>query len=104
MLYFRCQYVGRGEGQMSGQRLTLPSLATSEARAFIDRRELHEETAQSALIVIFRLVVGGLTSIILIVLGTVNLQFQDQFVSISLKPVLGILAAHDMGTVWSSCS
>ena len=90
---------------MSGQRLTLPSLATSEVRAFIDRRrELHEETAQSALIVIFRLVVGGLTSIILIVLGTVNLQFWDQFVSISLKPVLGILAAHDMGTVWSSCS
>ena len=31
---------------------------------------------QSALTVIFRLVIGGLTSVILIVLGTVSLQFQ----------------------------
>ena len=65
---------------------------------------LHAETAQSALTVIFKLVVGGLTSVILIVLGTVNLQFQGPFVPISLWPVLGIVAAHVLGTVWSSCS
>ena len=53
-------------------------------RAFIDRggRWLHAERAQSSLTVIFNLVTSGLTSIILIVLGTVNLQFQGSFVSI----------------------
>ena len=54
---------------------TLP-LATSGTRAFVDRRRLHAETAQSAPTAVFRLVTGGLTSTILIVLGTVNLQFQ----------------------------
>ena len=38
----------------------------------------------TALTVIFKLVIGDLTSIILIVLGTVNLQFQDPFVPIFL--------------------
>ena len=42
-----------------------------------------------ALIVVFKLVISGLTSVILIVLGTVNLQFQGPFVPISLWPVLG---------------
>ena len=65
---------------------------------------MHAETAQSALMVILKLVIGGLTSVILIVLGTVNLQFQGWFVSISLRPVLGIAAAYVMATVWSSCS
>ena len=88
-----------------GQSPTPPPLATSGARAFIDRRRrLHAETAQSALTVIFRLVIGGLTSVILIVLGTVNLQFQGPFVPISLWPVLRIVTTHVLGTVWSSCS
>ena len=47
---------------------------------------------------------GGLISVILIVLSTVNLQFQSQFVSISLRPVLGIVAAYVMATVCSSGS
>ena len=47
---------------------------------------------------------GGLTSIILIVLSTVNLQFQGQFAPISLSPILRIVAAYVMVTVWSSCS
>ena len=38
----------------------------------------------SPLTVIFKLVIGGLPSIILIVLSTVNLQLQGWFVSISL--------------------
>ena len=43
---------------------------------------LHAETAQSALTVIFRLVIGGLTSVILILLGAFNHQFQGPFVPI----------------------
>ena len=33
-----------------------------------------------------------------------NLQLQGPFVPISLRPVLGIVAASVVGTVWSSCS
>ena len=65
---------------------------------------VHAETAQSSLTVIFRWVIGGLTSVILIVLGPVNPQFQGPFVSISLWPVLRIAVALVLGTVWSSCS
>ena len=54
---------------------------------------LYAETAQSALTVIFKVVMGGLTSAILIVLGGVNLKFQGPFVPISLRPVLRIVAA-----------
>ena len=38
------------------------------------------------------------------VLSTVSLQFQGRFVPISLRPVLGIVAAYVMTVVWSSCS
>ena len=64
---------------------------------------LYAETVQSALTGILKLVMGGLTSIILIVLGTVDLQLQGWFVSISLSSILRIVAAHVLGTVWSSC-
>ena len=47
---------------------------------------------------------GDLICIILIVLSTVNLQFQGQFVPISLRPVIKLVAAYGMSTVWSSCS
>ena len=47
---------------------------------------------------------GGLISVILIVLSTVNLQFQGQFVPVSLRPVLRTVAVHVMVTVWSSHS
>ena len=98
-----------GGWQTSVQRLTpTPQpTATSGARAFIDRvgvGELHAETAQSSLTVIFKLVISGLTSIILVVLGTVDLQFQGPLVPISLRPVLRIVAAYVVGTVWSLCS
>ena len=44
------------------------------ARVFIDRqRELHAETAQSALTVVFNLLISGLISVFLIVLSTFNL-------------------------------
>ena len=51
-----------------------------------------------------KLVISGLTSVISIILSTVDLHFQAQFVSISLRPVLRIVAPYVMGTVWSSCS
>ena len=46
----------------------------------------------------------GLISIILIIINTVNLQFQSWFVPISLRPVLRIVEADVMATVWSSYS
>ena len=62
-------------GQTSIQRPTPDPLATCGARTSIDRRRgLHAEMAQSALTVIFKLVIGGLTNVILVVLGIVNLQ------------------------------
>ena len=72
-----------------------PAQVTCGARACIDRwKGLHAETTQLSLIVIFQLVISGLTSILLVVLGTVNLQFQGPFIPISLRPVLGIVAAY----------
>ena len=41
---------------------------------------------------------GGLTRVIVLVLDAVNLQFQGQFVSISLRPILGIVAAYVMAS------
>ena len=66
----------------SVQRLTpAPNPGNQRGQSFYRQEEgPRAETAQSALTVIFKLVISGLTSIILIVLGTVNLQFQGKFV------------------------
>ena len=94
----------QGRGQTPVQRPT-PLPDNQWARAFIDGgRGLRAETSQSALTVILKLVISGLTSVILIVLTAVNLQFQGQFVSHFLRPVLKIVAAYVMTIVWSSCS
>ena len=72
---------------MPVQRLTSP--LQPGGKSFSRQREgLHAKTVQSALTVIWKLVIGGLTSIILNVLSTVSLQFQDLFVPIFLRPVL----------------
>ena len=42
------------------------------------------------------------SAVILVVLGTVNLQFRGPFVPISLQPILGIMGAQVLGIVWSS--
>ena len=55
---------------------------------------LRAETAESSLPVLFRWAMGGLSSVILVVLGAVNLQFQGQSVSSSLRPILRIMAAY----------
>ena len=55
---------------------------------------------QSALPVILKSVISGLTNIILIALGTVSLQFQGRFIPISLRTVLRIVASWK----WTSLS
>ena len=73
-----------GGGWAPLQRLTPPPLTMNGQELFIDRRRgLYVETTESAVTVILKLVIGGLTSVILIVLSTVTLQFQGWFVSIS---------------------
>ena len=69
--------LGGGESTDICPKAGSPTLTSRELRAFIDRvgGGLHAETAQSSLTVIFELVISGLTSIILMVLVTVNLQF-----------------------------
>ena len=86
------------------QRLSTPT-PSQWARSFIDRgrRGRPAVTAQSAVTVIWKLIISGLTSIIFVVLGTATLHFQGWLVPISLRPVLG-MAAYVMATVWSSCS
>ena len=80
-----------------------PHPTTSRARAFIDRRRgLRAETAQAALTVILKSVLRWSDQHHLDY--TVNLQLQGRFVPISLRAVLGIVAAHVMATAWSSCS
>ena len=77
-----CNWVGgRGGWWVSVQRPTLPLLCWQEGGEGIFRqswgwRWLSAEITQSSLTVILKLVISGLTRIILMVLGTVNLQFQ----------------------------
>ena len=93
--------VGRGGGPSKGW---LPLTGSQWARAYTQgERGLHTGRGQSALIVILKSVISGLTSITVIILGTINLQFQGWFVPISLRPILGIVAAYVIATVWSSC-
>ena len=79
-----------------GQEILQTEVGSGEAAMF--------RNSKSVLTVIFRLVIGGLTSAILIVLGVVNLQFQGPYVAISLRPILETVAAYVVNTVWSSRS
>ena len=60
---------------------------------------LHAETAQPSLTVISKVVISGLTGMILIILRAVNLQFQGPFVPISLQSILRIVASQVLDTV-----
>ena len=72
--------VGR---HMSKGQLHTPPTDNQWAGAFIGQgRGLHAEKVQLALTVILKLVIGGLINVILIVLSTLDLQFQGQPVSI----------------------
>ena len=80
--------VGR-VGRTCVQRPTSRPCWQSVGKSFYRRREgLYVETAQAALTGILNLVIGGLTSVLLMVFSTVSLQFQGRFVPISLMPVL----------------
>ena len=57
----------------------------------------HAETTQSSRTVFFKLIISGLTSIILVVLDTVSLQFWGPFVPISLWSILGIVVTRVLG-------
>ena len=104
LLYFRCWQpsVGVVDICLQANSLLFPHHKQGMRESLVEG--LHAEIAQSSLTVILKLVISGLTSIILVVLGTVTLQFQGALVPISLRSALRIVAAHILGTVWSSCS
>ena len=57
-----------------GPKAASPHPDNQEAITFIGgRRGLHAETAQSALILLLKLVIDGMSSVILIVLSTISL-------------------------------
>ena len=81
-----------GDGEQTPVQKLTPFTLCQSARAFIDgERGRHAEIAQSAQIVILKFVIGGPTSITLIVVSTVNFLFQGRFVPISLRPGLRIV-------------
>ena len=85
---------GKGSRHLSKGQLPRPD--KQWVRAFIDRVALgglHAEIVQPSLTVIFKLVISSLTSIIWVVLGTVNLQFGGTLGPISWQSVLRIVAA-----------
>ena len=98
LLYFQRLATG-GEGRLvsKGQLLHWQSGGKSFQRgvsgAHWRREGLHAGTAQSALTSSWNWSRGGLTSLISIVFSTVNLWSQGRFVPISLRPVLGTVAA-----------
>ena len=82
-LYFRCWQLGGGELYRQSRGATCRnSIVISNSH--------------------FQTVISGLASFILVVLGSVNLQFLGPFVSISLQPIIKIVAVHVLSIVWSS--
>ena len=87
-LYFRCRPLdGGAEGGGHLSKADFPSPGNQWGMNFYRQKSGLGDYMQN-LTVIFRLVVSGLTGIILVVLGTVNFQFQSPFVPISLWSVL----------------
>lgn len=91
---------GAGGLLLKGQ---LPPWTTRDQSFSRQREGLHAETAQSAgRDHDVRWTRRGLTGVILMVLSPVCLQSQGQCVPISLRPVLRMVAADVVATVWSS--
>ena len=65
---------------------------------------LHAETVQPSLTVIFKLVISGLTTIILVGLGRVDLQFQGPFSPHFFAVNSWNFGSSTLGAVWPSCS
>ena len=95
------QLAGRADSYPKAN--SVPTSNNQRARAFTGwERELLIETAQSALTVILKLVISGLASVLLTDLMTINLQFRGHLAVMFFRPILGIVAACVMTTVWSS--
>ena len=89
LLYFGCWQPEEGwVREICLSKGWLPRTDNQWQQLLKTERGLHAETAESALIVILKLFISGLTSVILVALGAVNLQFQGQFVSTSLRQIL----------------
>ena len=109
MLYFGCWQPGQGAGGADSRPKAdsphPPPHDNQWARAFIRRREgatrRNSTVSSDSPPEIGHVVIGDPNSIILIVLSTVNLQFQGRFAPILWRPVLEIVAAYVMATVWS---
>ena len=94
--------VGNWRGRMADVRPKADSPLTNRGESFYRQaRGGYMQNQRSSLSVIFKLVISGLTSIIVVVLGTVNLQFQGALTPISLWPILRIVAAQVLGAGWS---
>ena len=87
---FQRQATGGG-GQTPVQRLT-PPLTIRGQELLQTEGGAPCRAPQSTLTLIFKFVTSSLTSIILMVSCTVSFQFQVQFISISFRPVLRIVA------------
>ena len=89
-----------GGGRLSKGQLTLSPLHWQPVgiELLYTEGEVTCRNSTVSLTVIFNLIIS-LISIISNVLGTVNLQFQRQFIPISLRPILEIVEAHVLVTV-----
>ena len=91
--------------------LQRPTPACQSVGRVFKRESVHKwkegatcRTVLSVLMIILKLVLCGLIGAILIVLSTVNLQFQSWFVLISLRLLLRIVVPYIMAAIWSSYS
>ena len=87
---------GGGWGGWTSVQRPIPPTDKQGIRAFIDRVGIGVTCRNSTVIsdCHLQLVISGLTSIMLLVLGTVNLQFGCAFVPISFQSVLRTVAAQ----------
>ena len=89
---FQTLAAGKG-GQTSGQRQTPhPSTGNQWGKSFCRQERATCRNSSVSPDSHLQLVIDGLTRVILVVLSTVTLQFQDSFVPISLRPVLRTVA------------
>ena len=90
---------GRG-WQICVQRLTLPP-DKQRVRAVIDKVR-GRVTCRNSIVISnshLQLVISGITSIFLVILGTVNVQFRAALVPIYLRSILITVATQVLGTV-----
>ena len=95
--------LGQGEEVDICLKAKLPPLTIRGQELLQTEEGGYMQKQYSRLTVTLKLVIRDLTSGTLTVLSAVNLQFQDWFVSISLRLILRIVTADITAIVWSSC-